>query len=356
VVRFRWGWWLLVGCQPQAEATWLTGYSFGWDGFNHRLSEFGVVSHPDPAVEVALVGGTSTTAIVFEDPDCVSDLACGELPLIDTSEVSVHWARATGPFGAGQFQGEVSAQGVLGTIDISVRGGAKGTPVALISGLRIDTSPASAASRSCYDPRHGWNPTAIHVAVGEPERTSRSRFAVPIEARFAAGRTLEAMRACLDEVVDEAVVGVTIDVALVFATGNVLHHSVRQQAEYDLGESNFNPDPQPPPDDASIAVEMSGLGQMGWTELSYRFHVDHPEGRGAYLRTLSFDADPAAGTAFGHATNYSPISQTSGFDYVFEGVVAEFALDGVDRFEVETTGLPTTINGFGVAQYHRLVP
>lgn len=51
----------LAACGAPTEASTLESYAFGWELFNHRLSELGVFTSPEPAVEVALVGGTSTT-------------------------------------------------------------------------------------------------------------------------------------------------------------------------------------------------------------------------------------------------------------------------------------------------------
>ena len=50
--------------------------------------------------------------------------------------------------------------------------------------------------------------------------------------------------------------------------------------------------------------------------------------RGAYLRSLAFDIDIDAGAVYGHATNYSPGSQLSGFDYTFNGEIVSVPVRG----------------------------
>ena len=62
--------------------------------------------------------------------------------------------------------------------------------------------------------------------------------------------------------------------------------------------------------------------------MDFQFHVDDAEDRGAYLRTIEYLADPVGGTAWGHATNYSPGTQLSGFDYAFSGTVVGVGFDG----------------------------
>ncbi|TVQ94395.1 MAG: hypothetical protein EA397_01620 [Deltaproteobacteria bacterium] len=354
----------LIACQAPTEASSLQSYTFGWELFNHRLSELGVRTLNDPAVEVALVGGTSTTAIVFEDPDCVSDVPCGELPVEDRSDVGVTWntlESRTVVLANATLEASVSAQGSEQILSISLPRRASGTAVALISGFTLDTSrplPDHARARSCYDPRHGWNPTEISVSLGEPSLApTRREVLVPVHFGFSAGRTLEEMRTCLDDIVEDAVVGMQVQVTALVGEVESDVHEIHNQASYELGSSSFNPDPQPDPDPAEVQVALSGAPLVGWTSLSWRFHVEDPEARGAYLRTLQATLEPSDGIAFGHATNYSPITQTSGFDYIFHGQVAEVHGEvAVERHQVSVEGLPTTINGHGEAQYHRLAP
>jgi hypothetical protein len=93
---------------------------------------------------------------------------------------------------------------------------------------------------------------------------------------------------------------------------------------------------------------------LGWSQFDFRFHVDDPDDRGAYLRTVSVDADLATTTASGHATNYSPGSQLSGFDYAFSGTVRGMEVDGeVERGLVVET-VPVDLREDGTPEIHQL--
>lgn len=325
-------WWLLfgaLGCGgngdldtgPSASGapvalTWVEGMGFGWELFNHRLSHLQVRLAEDGA-SVAVIGGTSTTGVVTDlPPECQG--GCAEFPFFDNADVRVSWARAVAPVAVGGGVAELVVGSTGGVADVKVT--LEGTPgdgtIALINGLVVDTHVPLEGDPACYRPENGWLPRRIAVGLGEPV-ISGNEVTVPVDAAFEAGNTLEDDRACLDAVIDRARVRVLVDVLVVSAEAAASTHAVSRQETYAYSGDKFEPGAQVPPD--PVPIDLPDTAVTGWSRLDFRFHVDDPDLRGAYLRTLDLVASPA--DANGTATNFSPGTQLSGFDYAFEGTV-----------------------------------
>jgi hypothetical protein len=305
--------------EPQ-EGVALEGFRYGWKGFNHRVSalELGLGT---ASAKVAVVGGTSTTGVVPPPlPEgCESD-ACKEFPVPDSSDVVLDWARLTSAetaIVAGTVALEVGRAGTTGVVSVPLPKGAVGEPVALISGVHLSTDHPVSGGDSCYNPAYGWHPRSVSVTLGVAQVVDDA-LEVSVDATFEAGESLEADRVCIDEVNDQAVVELVIDVLFLVGEGDQSTAAVSQGAEfpYDGGVPDVQVDPAP----LALSLGFTPTA-VGFSSLSYAFHVDDPEERGAYLRTLAFSVDAVEGTANGTATNYSPGTQLSGFDYAFEGEV-----------------------------------
>ena len=76
------------------SATWLEGFSYEWDFFNHRIS-FLDVFVDGPSASISVVGGTSTTGIAPEYPEGCEREGCEEFPFFDTALVSASWGEVT---------------------------------------------------------------------------------------------------------------------------------------------------------------------------------------------------------------------------------------------------------------------
>src|SRR5262245_23330623 len=83
----------LLACREKEEMLWLEGSRFGWEHFNHRLAHWETRLSPD-GVDVAVVGGTSTTGRETVLPEGCAPETCGEFPAKDDASVLVRWARA----------------------------------------------------------------------------------------------------------------------------------------------------------------------------------------------------------------------------------------------------------------------
>jgi hypothetical protein len=346
---------LLAACSPDAplpsEATWMHDLAVSWDGFNHRLS----VLHARPVdadLEVAFIGGASTTDVVFDDSGtCIDIETCWELPFLDSSTFTASHQAGVGTdvqLAMGEVTVVAGPDGVEGSAEVLVDEAFDGEAVALIAGLRLDTGDAEVVG-SCYDPRHGWLLRELTVTLGTPEGSGPA-VTVPVTARFEGGASLEEERECLDAIYADGTVTLTVDIAVVAGATSVTTHTVAQAAEYDCdvcaeGGVVTNPPEQPLPDPVSLSF-ASDL--VGWTSLSYTFHEG--DTRGAYLRTLAIDLDVAGQTANGTATNFSPLSQQSGFDYDFEGTLAEVEADvELSTRDYAIDAMPATLDAEGEA-------
>ncbi|NOY24434.1 MAG: hypothetical protein GXP62_01040 [Oligoflexia bacterium] len=320
----------LIGCSHDpTQAWWLQGAGYGWELFNHRVAhiEWGVDQNGPTA---AFIGGTSTTGVAPQLDDTCDPDTCNELPFLDNANVDLRWLHATSSrvvFARGSVRLVADAAGVQDTLTVALPRKAR---VALIGGLTIDTSYALSGGDACYNPAYGWHPTRIQIALGDATLSDDGRsVSVTASATFQAGLSLEEMRECIDEVADQAQVPVDLDVVVAVSPDGVQQVDLSDSMTYDYGDGPATPAEQPDPDLADRPLRLSLASPVvGWSALDWRFLQTETDGRGAYLRTLSFDADADAGYASGHATNYSPITQLTGFDYQFTGTVTALDLDG----------------------------
>jgi hypothetical protein len=319
----------------------MEGLGFGWAYFNHRLSvlDLGV---DDAGAFGAVVGGTSTTGAVPSLPAGCDPDACEEFPFLDESDAWVDRvvlatrARAA----TGTVAWATGAAEVPATVRISLPGAR--SPVALLTGLRFDTS---GPALDCYDPGFGWHPRRIMLRI-DAVAVDGDDVEVDLAASFEPGPSEEAVRACIDAVVGDAVVSVRADVLVVDASADT--QDVVAEAAYAFDGDSLDPDPQPDPDPQAVSFDEHAL--LGWTRLDWRFHEGGT--RGAYLRTLSASASPDAAVAT--ATNFSPGTQLSDFDFRFEGSVAALDLDGEVARQRWEGRLPAELDPDGHAVLHRL--
>ncbi len=317
---------LLAGCSGGGSAAWIEAAGYAWNGFNHRVS-FIHFAVDDQGAEVAVVGGASTTGTSPDLPAGCDDATCGEYPVLDSSVTQLAWARVTDKklvFGSGHASLLADAAGAQTSIEVPLDGRGKGDALALIQGFTIDSDHALSGGEGCYDPALGWHVRRMALSLDDAQLSADGESVqLDVSAAFEAGVSLEEARQCQDEVVDQAQVPITIHVLAVAGKRDMELLEVSHGAEYAFSGDAADPGEQPDPDldqrplDSSIEDPMAG-----WAALDYRFHQDDADQRGAYLRTFSFGLDVTEGWASGHATNYSPYTQLSGFSYDFEGRVA----------------------------------
>lgn len=305
---------LLAGCAtPPAEATWVVGTSYRWELFNHRLSRW-VVDPLSPNVEV--VGGASTTGFETDLGACYDPATCGEFPATDPIVASVDRVRARGAHLV-TFSVDLVADrfGAADDVVLTLPRGASGPAFAWIAGWSLDTDTPHGAE-SCYEPRFGWLPDVLDLSVEAGEAAAGS-VSVTVRAAFGSGLSREAVRACLDAAAPLAAARVTVWGVVVVGPDTPDVQAITQQATWsDTGQA------QGLDDAGRIVANFPGRGAWaGWSSLSWRFHQVVDPGRGAYLRELTLAASPAAGRAYGFATNASPTA-LSGFDYAFAGALA----------------------------------
>lgn len=341
---------LAAGCGPgdaddvgPVELTWMEGAGFGWEHFNHRVSHLEMRVH-DAAASVAIIGGTSTTGLDTELDDQCDASTCGEVPVLDRSDVEVRWARATVPelsIARGTATLVVGAEG--DTTDLVLDLPAPGAhTVAVIGGLVLDTDQPLAGGDACYQPRNGWVPRRIQVALGDPAVEGET-VKVPVSASFEAGNTLEHMRECLDAVTDRARVHLEVQVLVASGDGPAASHTVEHQVAYSWNGNSISPEPQDPVAPEPLDLDPQAL--VAFSAIDFSFHIDDPELRGAYLRTWGFEVTD--GGARGVATNYSPLTQLSAFDYAFSGTVRELQLGVAVERGVAVGYLETAIDADG---------
>lgn len=319
----------LTGCAEPGTVTLLSGFDFEWSTFNHRLSFLSVQDAGGGDLVSAVVGGTSTTGVEPTYADACDPETCKEFPFTDTANVHATHTTLTEPgltSAAGSVTFGVFASGTDAAIPLTWET-APGEITPVIAGFAVDTRQDVEA---CYDPAFGWLPTHLALAV---EADGSDVVAI---ATFTSGLSLEAERACLDGLAGEARVTVTVDV-LVLAGVDTELTSVQQSASYELG-SSATPDAQEPP-----TAVLTG-DAVAWQSLDWSFHNGDRDGRGAYLRSLGFSAGDATSA---WATNYSPGTQLSGFDFAFDGIVVSVAGERT-RSEVSAEYTPV-LDGEGAA-------
>lgn len=341
---------LLTGCRGKETITWLEGAGYGWVLFNHRLSYYETRLDSEGA-QVAVIGGTSTTAVARPLPKGCDQGVCNEFPVFDDADVRVSWGRsdtrrATAAVGSAELI--VDAAGAEGTLEVELPHSA-GDATAIIQGFVVDTDQPLTGGDACYLPGNGWMPTHLGIALSEVSLDGTSAR-VDVAASFEAGETLEKVRECIDDVNEQAAVRMVVDVLVVGTDREITADTITISESYDYG-SKSDPVEQPIPEGQQLSFDPTEQ-LVGWSALDWRFHVDDPEARGAYLRTLDFviDGNEAAGTA----TNYSPGTQLSGFDYAFEGTVQGVDLgQEVDRGHLVDV-LPAEVDDDYEAIVHQL--
>ncbi len=308
--------------RPVASASWLQGFGYRWSDFNHRLSLLHL-RPVDDVLEVAVVGGASTTGVQF---GCVDD-SCRELPWTDQSSVwaAVQTAQSRSlRFAHTTVRAEVGASGDTRTVNVFMGGAVDGDAVAFISGLRIDTGAvAAAASDQCYDSRHGWLPRSLSVSA-VVSAIHDTTVDVDVALLFEAGESGEPIRACMDAVAAQAVVAMELDIAIAAGVQDVQTQGVESAVSYGCDGCPLDPPAQPPPASTTIAIEGDLLG---WQSLEFLVRGSDAFPRGAYLTSMDVNADVSAGTAVGHVTNLSPGTQQSGLDAQFRGVIVTASAD-----------------------------
>lgn len=311
---------LLAGCTETGSATVLSGFAFEWQAFNHRLSLLSFGSDSSGGVEAAVVGGTSTTGVVPTYADECDPDTCKEFPLTDTAALTAMQTTVTADglhTATGSVTLVVGSQGDSETVELQwEQPPDEVTPV--IAGFTVDTRQALDA---CYDPGRGWLPRRLALSV------SAVGTVVTATASFAAGLSLEEARACLDAAAPDARVTVTVQVLALSGVETGVT-PIQRSGAYDLG-SAVDPEPQEPP--APVLITDG----FAWQSLDWTFHNNDADGRGAYLRSLTFFAGEQSSVS---ASNYSPGTQLSAFDFAFSGnVVSVAGAREVDKLSVNYT-------------------
>ena len=338
----------LLACREKEEILWLEGSRYGWEYFNHRLAHWETRLGPD-RVDVAVVGGTSTTGRETVLPEGCSPETCDEFPATDDANILVRWARAeTASFHAVRATTTLVAGADGATSSVKVQLPKKGRSIfAIIEGFAIDGGEPLTGGDACYSPENGWMPTALAIGVGQLDLSEDGMEATAsVSVVATAGKTFEDVRQCVDEVVEQAQFRVDVDVLFVEGSANASVSELEQSAAYEY-EYGTVPEPQEDPEPIDLQHDLS-RSFVGWSRIDWRFGVDDADDRGAYLRTLGFEVVVEDGTATGIATNYSPITQLTGFDYTFEGTLQIVDLGtSVTRGTVEET-IPAALDANGV--------
>jgi hypothetical protein len=308
----------------------MTGFSYRWEFFNHRLS-FLDVGVDESAPRAAVVGGTSTSGLDPDLPAGCDPAGCDELPFIDLVDVQLGWGHVIGSDASfavaiAEMSADEDGEQVTVTAPLENTGGPLS---AVIRGLKISTDRALDDGDGCYLPRNGWLPTALGIQLDEPVLAD-GEASVVVHANFAAGNTLEEMRTCIDEVIGRARVDVSVDVLFVHGGGAAAEAAIESAATFPLHDpADASTDP-PVAEQTLPAGTAPSLGLIdplvGWRAMSWQFHADDPDGRGAYLRSLNLVG--SSETAMGGATSYSPGTQLSDFAYAFEGTLVGHEVGG----------------------------
>lgn len=312
---------LLTGCTESGTATVLSAYSFEWQAFNHRLSHlsYRIV---EAEVQAAVVGGASTTGQGPEfGPEC-DPATCQEFPFTDTAKLTATVSTGSAPnLVVARQTGEVLATAAGASVSVPLQWDIDpGEITPMIAGFRLDSTRSG---DGCYDASFGWLPRRLAIELVADETDA------VLSAWFEAGLSHEEERACLDEAVPEATLALTVDIVAIAGVA-ASATSIEQAGQYTLG-SRTEPDEQPPPD--AVAVP----GAVGWSAWDWQFHQMDTDGRGAYLRASSTAANDDSSAA---ASNYSPGTQLSGFDFAFVGQAVAVDWEA-SRHDVEGEYTPT---------------
>ena len=348
-------WFAILACthgkgDEGTSATFLEGASYGWAALDHRLAHWDM-SVGESSAEMAVIGGTSTTGVVTKLPDGCDASTCAEFPFTDKADITIGWARLENGnvvVGSADAAWVVDVTGESTTVDVPLPSVGSGNAVAVLSGFSVDTNhPLLDDASACYTPANGWHPRHIAVSLGDATLSADGlSVSVPVSGAFEAGNSLEEARRCVDDVHAQAQVELVAHVQVIVG-GASTSTTVSEAATYTYGTKSA-PDPQDPPTPTSTAA--AGDGEVyAWSALDWRFHVGDPEDRGAYLRTLRFVTDASAGTATGDATNYSPGTQLSGFDFTFSGTLRTVTTGGTVTRGTITDTIPATLADDGTA-------
>ncbi len=339
-----------MGCSNEPfEATWMTGFDWSWANTNHRLSAL-VVSPQAGGARVAVVGGSSTTAKVFDD-GCLDPQTCGELPVKDSSDFKVTWTEAvttsaqivrdTARFAATLTGGEATI-----TVPLRKRIPENQPVTAWIAGFSVATGDVPTdPALSCYDSRHGWLPRELALEVVDVARAPDGRSVdVGVAAQFEAGVTLEAIRRCLDAAIASA--GISVELEVVVVAGAEAEDTAVTRSETVPFDASIDQDWT---EDDRVDGPSDLASPYGWSSIGWRFHTDDPQFRGAYLRRMTLLADE--GGAIGWATNEAPeVVLQSGFSFLFEGVLRAVDVDAeLNHYEASVTGMPAEVDDAGRA-------
>ncbi len=317
---------LAVGCGGDLDrATWLEGFGFGWTNFNHRVSRLVAETESDEG-RLAFVGGASTTGVDPELPAECTD-GCEELPFVDTSDAELRYGSVrtrAAAFQRGEIELVVGAEGGSRELEVRFDRSVGGTGFAVLTGVQLTTDEALQGPPGCYDPGLGWHPRRIAVELGPPALEG-ALARVSVSAWFEAGNSLEDIRACIDLVNERASARFTVGVLVVVTDEPVT-------AQTFAGGMSFPwtgaAEPQVPTDEAPLDPAFGPNAMVGWSAFDWQFLSDDPDARGTYLRTVDLSLDLASGSAHGQATNYSPLTQIFGLDYVFSGSLVGATLPG----------------------------
>lgn len=331
-------------------AVWLEEASYEWEYFNHRVSHLTFLAQ-EGGVSVAVVGGTSTTGVNPELPEGCDPDTCEEFPFKDSALVDLRWARLEteeAAVGTGSIEILADAAGYTDTLELVLEGSAGGgsNTAAVLQGFTLDTDHPLSGGEACYDPALGWHLQTLSIELGEPELSDAGTLLVDVSVAVSAGASVEEVRECVDAVTDQAQIPVTVHVLGLATAADVESETVEHGMVYEYEDEEGELAEQPDPD---LGDRPLGLDQalVGWSALSFAFHVDDPDDRGAYIRRLSVAHDVEDGWASGHANNYSPPTQLSGFDYAFEGRLTGVDLGGtVERGDFSDT-LPAELDEQG---------
>jgi len=157
---------------------------------------------------------------------------------------------------------------------------------------------------------------------------------------------------------DQAIASMDVDVLFLVGTGDVVDRDVIQGASFPFSGDKQDPEPQADPSPLALDFGVDPTA-VGFASLDYTFDPDNTEGRGAYLRTLSFVIDlqhaPEPVTACNAtATNFSPGTQLTDFGYRFEGVARAVTFELDAKAGLSTGTFPAALDEQGAPVVNEL--